>query len=146
MIVNKLVKSMLALFGATSLVLSMVAVAGTIEDQIAERIAPAGEVCIEGEECAVAAAAAPAAASGPRSGEDVYGTACLACHGTGAGGAPMLGNVDQWAPRIAKGLDILYSGGINGLPGTMMMAKGGCASCSDDEVKAAVDHMVNGSQ
>ena len=70
----------------------------------------------------------------------------IACHGAGIGGAPILGDAAGWADRIAKGNDALYDGGINGIPGTGMIAKGGCMNCSDDEVKAAVDYMVENSQ
>ncbi|WP_212722273.1 hypothetical protein [Zooshikella ganghwensis] len=39
-----------------------------LNDEIAERIKPVGEVCLEGEECAKAAAAPVAVNDGPRSG------------------------------------------------------------------------------
>ncbi len=92
------------------------------------------------------ASAAASASSGPRSGEDVYNAACMACHSTGAGGAPKLGDIAAWADRIAKGTDALHSSGVNGVAGTGMIAKGGCMNCSDEEVIAAVDFMVAGSQ
>ncbi len=112
--------------------------------EVEARIKPVGEVCLQGDaECG---GAAVAVASGPRSGEDVFNAACMACHATGAGGAPMVGDVAAWADRIAKGNDVLYDAGINGIAGTGMIAKGGCMNCSDDEIKAAVDYMVAGSQ
>ena len=113
--------------------------------EIEQRIKPAGESCLVGDNSCGGAAVA-AASSGPRSGEDVYNAACMACHSTGAAGAPKYGDVAGWADRIAKGNDVLYASGINGLPGTGMMAKGGCMNCSDEEVNAAVDYMVVGSQ
>jgi len=79
-------------------------------------------------------------------GEAVYNQACMACHSTGAAGAPMVGNVDQWSARIAKGVDALHQSGINGVAGTTMMAKGGRADLSDQQVMAAVDYMVENSQ
>ena len=112
---------------------------------IEERINPVGEVCMQGDNSCGGAAAA-VASSGPRSGEEVYNAACMACHNTGAAGAPKLGDAVAWADRIAKGNDVLYSSGINGIAGTGMMAKGGCMNCSDEEVSAAVDYMVAGSQ
>ena len=112
--------------------------------EIEERIAPVGEVCLQGDSSC--GGAAVAASSGPRSGEDVYTSACMACHTTGAGGAPMLGDVAAWADRIAKGNDALYASGVDGVPGTGMIAKGGCMNCSDEEIHAAVDYMVAGSQ
>jgi cytochrome c5 len=112
---------------------------------IEERIRPVGESCMEGDSsCAVASVAA--ASSGPRSGEEVYNTACMACHSTGAGGAPIVGDATAWADRIAKGPDALYNSGVNGVPGTGMMAKGGCVNCTEEETQAAVDYMVAGSQ
>lgn len=116
--------------------------ASDLTEALQERIKPVGEVCMEGSECA----AAPVAAGGgePRSGADVYTTKCAACHGTGAAGAPKFGAAGDWAPRVGKGLDTLYSNAINGFNG--MPAKGLCMDCSEDEIKAAVDHMVEGSK
>ena len=113
--------------------------------EVEERIKPVGEVCLHGDS-SCGGAAATAASSGPRSGEDVYNAACMACHATGAGGAPLLGDAVAWADRIAKGNEALYSSGINGVPGTGMIAKGGCMNCSDEEIQGAVDYMVAGSQ
>ncbi len=112
--------------------------------EIEERIAPVGEVCLQGDtSCGGPATSASAA---PRSGEEVYNAACMACHSTGAGGAPKLGDVAAWVDRIAKGKDVLHESGINGVAGTGMIAKGGCMSCSDQEIMAAVDYMVDNSQ
>jgi cytochrome c5 len=115
---------------------------GTAPDPIKERIAPVGKSCMSGEPCA-AAPAAPASA-GPKSGKDLYSTVCTTCHGTGVLNAPKFGNAGDWAPRIAKGLDTLYThaiGGFNSMP-----PKGTCAACSDDEIKGAVKYMVDGSK
>lgn len=112
--------------------------------EIEARIKPAGQVCLQGDNtCGMAVAAV---SSGPRSGEAVYNASCMACHSTGAAGAPIYGDVAAWSPRIAKGMDVLHTAGIKGLAGTGMIAKGGCSSCSDAEVIAAVDYMVNGSK
>lgn len=111
---------------------------------IEQRIKPVGESCLVGDSSCGGSAAA--ASSGPRSGEEVYNSACMACHATGAAGAPVYGNVEAWAERIAKGTDTLHSSGLNGVAGTGMIAKGGCMNCSDEEVIAAVDYMVAGSQ
>ena len=71
--------------------------------QIEERIAPAGQHCMVGDSSCGGATAA--ASSGPRGGEEVYNAACVACHSTGAAGAPKYGDVAAWADRIAKGID-----------------------------------------
>lgn len=51
-----------------------------------------------------------------------------------------IGDADAWAPRIEKGMDKVYANAINGF--NMMPARGGNAGLSDDDVKAAVDHMI----
>jgi cytochrome c5 len=108
--------------------------------EIEQRIKPVGESCLAGDSSCGGAVAA--ASSGPRSGQEVYDAACMACHTTGAAGAPKLGDAAAWADRVAGGIDALYDVGINGLAGTGMIAKGGCVDCSDEEVKAAVDYML----
>jgi cytochrome c5 len=148
---NRFVSSFLALIlaGATCLVVGGAWAVDLTDAQraaIEERIKPAGQSCLEGDSACGGAAVATAAASGPRSGEEVYNSACMACHGTGAGGAPKVGDTVVWADRIAKGMDVLYESGVNGIPGTAMMVKGGCMDCSDEEFNAAVDYMVAGSQ
>ena len=119
--------------------------------EIAARIAPACSVCVQGESCGgMPAGAAGAGGAGDTvaavDGEGTYNSACMACHMTGAGGAPVVGNVDAWAPRIAKGTDALHSSGLNGVAGTTMLAKGGRADLSDQEVIDAVAYMVEQSQ
>ncbi len=107
------------------------------EEAIAERIAPVGSVYLEGE-APVETAAAP---TGPRTGDAVYNTYCMACHATGAAGAPKAGDKAAWEPRIAQGEDVLLTHALNGFNG--MPARGTCMDCSDDEIKAAIDHMLS---
>ncbi len=106
-------------------------------DAIAERIKPVGDVYLAGSEPVVAAIP-----SGPRDGATIYGTFCTACHATGVSGAPISGSADDWSPRIAQGRDILNNHAINGF--NAMPAKGACMDCSDDEIIAAIDHMIEG--
>ena len=72
----------------------------------------------------------------------------MACHAAGIAGAPRVGDVAGWADRVAQGADTLYAHAIQGFQGNagMMPPKGGNMALSDDEVKAAVDHMVAQSQ
>lgn len=94
---------------------------------------------------AIPVAAAPGAATAkPAGGEGVYNTACTACHGAGIAGAPKSGDKVAWAPRIAQGKPKLYEHAIKGFQGKggVMPAKGGNATLSDDDVKAAVDYMI----
>ncbi len=134
------------------------------EQAVLERIKPIGSVAVAETKPAPAAegekkesapaqevkqeeAAAPAetkAASASRSGEDIFNTACTACHSTGAAGAPKLGDKEAWAPRIAAGMDALMDSAIHGK--NAMPPRGSCADCSDEELKHAVEYMVSKSQ
>lgn len=90
------------------------------------------------------AAPVPAAAgAGDAAGKTLYDTTCVACHGAGVAGAPKFGDKAAWAPRIAEGLDTLYSHAINGFQGKsgVMPPKGG-SSAPDEDVKAAVRYMT----
>lgn len=77
-------------------------------------------------------------------GEAIYNQACMACHMTGAAGAPIKGDSEAWEPRIEKGIDTLYDHSINGF--NAMPPKGGNMSLSDEEVQAAVDFMVKAAE
>jgi cytochrome c5 len=106
-----------------------------------------------------AAPPAPAASPGPTitapptspaipaksDGKKVFDTACTACHGAGIAGAPKFGDKAAWAPRIAQGINLLDTHALQGFQGKagVMPPKGGYASLSDADVKAAVDYMVS---
>ncbi len=85
--------------------------------------------------------AAPAASSAARSGEEVYQSACVACHAAGVAGAPVTGDQAAWQARFDA------EGGIDGMLAISkagkgaMPAMGTCASCSDDELVAAIKFM-----
>lgn len=91
-----------------------------------------------------ATVAAPAAGNAAV-GEAIYKKTCFLCHGTGAGGAPLLADSAEWAPRVAQGNEVLYQHAIAGFTGTkgMMPPKGANMALSDDEVKATVDYMLS---
>ena len=93
---------------------------------------------------AVKIAPMPVASMPVIDGEKVYNSVCVACHSTGAAGAPIVGKKDQWTARIAKGEEVLFNSAKNGL--NAMPAKGTCVACSDADLKAAVDFMVSKSQ
>ena len=71
---------------------------------------------------------------------------CAGCHATGAAGAPKLGDKAAWKARIAKGMSSMNANAIKGMPGTAMMAKGGRANLTDDQVKSIVKYMVGASK
>ncbi len=142
---TKSLKSLVILLAAA---LSVAAFAKTEEQReaIIERIKPHGSVCVAGDTSCGAMTAVATSSGGVRSGEAVYNAACMACHSTGAGGAPKLGDVVAWTNRISKGREVLHDSGLNGVAGTGMIARGGCMNCADEEIIAAVDYMVDSSQ
>jgi len=76
-------------------------------------------------------------------GKAVYEKTCKLCHGGGIAGAPVAGNATAWHDRIAQGKEVLYEHAINGFRGKgLMPAKGGNKKLTDDEVKAAVDYLL----
>jgi len=80
-------------------------------------------------------------------GEAVYKKTCKMCHARGMAGAPKLGDAAEWKKRTAQGMDTLYTHAIKGFKGKgMMPPKGGNPKLSDDEVKAAVDYMLEHSK
>ena len=87
------------------------------------------------------AATATASAGGAGEGKAVYDETCHVCHATGLAGSPKFGDKAAWAPRIATGMDKLYNAALHGL--NAMPPKGGNASLTDAQVKAAVDYMVS---
>jgi cytochrome c5 len=136
-----LIKKILVAQTAVLALWAMSAQAAT-DEAIAERLKPVGSVCIQGEECAAAGAGAAVAAGGAaRSGSDVYGKFCTACHGSGLLNAPKTGDTATWSARAdaAGGLDGLLKHAISGI--NAMPPKGTCGDCSDDELKAAIQHM-----
>ncbi|HUO82038.1 MAG TPA: c-type cytochrome [Gammaproteobacteria bacterium] len=125
-----------------------------VRAQLAQRIEPVGRVALAGEEPpgpeqsapTVVAQAEPAEAA--MTGPQVYNSACLACHASGAAGAPMMGDKAVWEPRLAKGMEVLVKHAIEGFQGEtgFMPPKGGRTDLSDEEVTAAAEYMVEQSR
>lgn len=113
-----------------------------VADDVNARTAKVGTLCMAGDECA-AAPVAPAPA-GPRSGQQVFDGFCHTCHKTGLMNAPKLGSAADWAPRVSKGIATLIDHSINGF--NQMPAKGMCANCSNEELEAAVNYMLDNSK
>jgi cytochrome c5 len=76
-----------------------------------------------------------------QSGQAVYTAVCAACHGSGAAGAPKLGDAGAWAARIKQGYDMLVQHAVQGI--RLMPAKGGNPDLDDIEVARAVVYMSN---
>ncbi len=78
-----------------------------------------------------------------------FSAGCFACHSpatAAAVGAPGIGDKAAWAPRIAKGMDVLYAVSINGSATNPLMLPRGGTQFSDDQLKAIVDYMVSQSK
>ncbi len=119
--------------------------------ELDKRLSPIGQVATDAPvaasvatQVAVQVAMAPAAAPAKVDGKAIYEQGCIACHGAGIAGAPKFGDKAAWAPRIKQGIAVLHDHSLKGYTGKagMMPPKGGRMDFSDDQVKAAVDHMV----
>ena len=119
-------------------VIGFAAQAQMTDEEIAERIKPHGKVHVAG-----AAAETASAGGGARSGEDIYNQACVACHAAGVLGAPKLQVAADWQPRLdEKGFDTVWQNAINGI--NAMPPMGTCSSCSEDDIKLAIEYMIEG--
>lgn len=115
------------------------------QEQVAGNIKPIGGVAMDGDEIADAGEVATVEpVAEVLSGPQVYNQACLACHGAGVGGAPVIGNAEAWSGRIAQGRETLTDHVINGYtgPAGYMPPKGGRVDLSDDEIIAAMNYMM----
>ena len=114
----------------------------TTQDDLAKRLEPVGQVCIQGKEClGMDVAATAGGGGGAKSPDDVIGKHCNACHGTGLLGSPKIGDAADWGKRAKEqgGIDGLLAKAITGI--NAMPPKGTCADCSDDELKGAIKKM-----
>lgn len=78
-----------------------------------------------------------------RDGAEIYASYCVNCHAGGTGGAPRVGEKFRlyWSHEIEEeGFDIIVQEAINGV--NAMPPRGGCADCSDEEIRNAVIHML----
>ena len=77
--------------------------------------------------------------------EQKYMASCFACHMTGAAGAPKVGAgmFAEWEPRLEKGIDAVVLNAINGI--NTMPAKGLCFDCTDEDLRAVVEYMIDSS-
>jgi len=95
---------------------------------VTERIRPVGSLQIAGPRVAL-------------SGEQVYEQVCKTCHGAGLAGAPKFGDKAAWENVLKQGEKVVFAHAIEGFKG--MPPKGGNPEIPNDEVHAAVVHMVN---
>lgn len=138
----KLIMSGLAALGVMAGTSSAFAQEEAARNAIAERLAPVGQLCLQGQDCGTASAPPAAASSGGDDidGGDIYSNVCAACHETGAAGAPIRGDEEAWAERTEQGFATLLDHSINGIGA--MPARGGNPNLSDEEIEAATLYTV----
>jgi cytochrome c5 len=119
---------------------ALIAQAAT-NDDIAKRLEPVGQVCVQGKECPGMEVTASAGGSAAKTPDDIIAKHCNACHGSGLLGAPKIGDTAAWKDRADHqgGLDGILAKAITGI--NAMPPKGTCADCSDDELKGAIKKM-----
>ena len=76
-----------------------------------------------------------------RSGREVVDSVCIACHGTGANGAPKIGDRKAWSNLASRGLTGLTDSALKGIRN--MPPHGGNMALTDTEIERAITYMVN---
>ena len=104
---------------------------------IEERTSPVGQVHVAPSAAEIEAAAASKVT---RTGESIYGSLCVACHGTGLANAPKAGDSATWATLMEVGMDALISSAKQGK--NVMPPMGNCADCTDEELKSTIEYMI----
>lgn len=125
-----------------------VAVADTVDD-IAMRLKPVVtlEDIRKGKPASMAAGGGSgtvaAADNASKTPEQLYQGACFACHGTGAAGAPKMGDAAAWGARTSKGLDALVSSAVNGIGA--MPPRGGSAY-DEAQIRSVIEYILDHSK
>lgn len=129
-----LIVGMVVLIGFAIVLAGMIGSKPVVEDEEAvnNRIAPVASVTLAPADSGVAA--------GDRSGEQLYQAACMACHDTGAAGAPKTGDKAAWSARLGQGLAGLLKSATNGK--NAMPPKGG-SDANETELARAIVFMAN---
>lgn len=109
------------------------------EDAIEQRMAPAGQVKIQGLDTSSVIKNTQA-----RTPKDIYDKNCKLCHASGLAGAPKFANKKDWEPRITQGLDALVKTAWEGI--RAMPPKGNCLDCSKEDIQNTVEYMINSVQ
>ena len=108
-----------------------------VENNTQEDISPVAQVAVANE------SVTKSGSENSISVDKIIKANCAMCHAGGLMGAPKIGDVALWAPRIAQGKEMLINNAIKGI--RMMPAKGGNSRLTDEEVAAAVISMANAS-
>lgn len=74
-----------------------------------------------------------------KSPQELYQSACLACHASGVAGAPKTGDGAAWSARMGDGIEALVTSAINGKGA--MPPKGG-STYSDDQLRVVIEYIL----
>jgi cytochrome c5 len=119
-------------------VIGFAALSGSLDEKkIIERIKPEGQVTIEG----LVAKPKSDLAVTVDVGQARYEEICGMCHNAGLADAPKLGDRAAWKPRIDQGIETMVKHAIHGLKA--MPPRGGCMTCTDEEIHKTVEYMVS---
>lgn len=125
-------------------------------EQVAKAAAPApvAPVAMAAPMVAAAAPAVTTQTAAPTSdapsaadlalGQKIYNQACMGCHASGVAGSPKFGDKVAWAKYLSHGVDVSTAAVIKGVG--VMPARGGLASASDADLRAAVQYIYSNLQ
>jgi cytochrome c5 len=127
----------------------MAGVSNTIED-IAMRLKPVvtlddirNSTASQGGSGGDAMVASAAGDNASKTPDQLYQGACLACHTTGAAGAPKIGEAAAWSGRLGKGVDGLVASAISGIGA--MPPRGG-SQYDDEQIRSVVEYILDNSK
>jgi cytochrome c5 len=85
---------------------------------------------------------AESSASPQADGKATYEQYCSMCHASGLAGAPKFQNAEEWNSRLkTHGIDGLVHHSMEGVNG-VMPPKGSCMSCTEQQLKDAIEYML----
>lgn len=108
---------------------------------VAITLALLGAACGPGNDDATNAGRALQIDESPMSGKQAYEQVCASCHESGANGAPVTSNPDQWVGRSQNWQAVLMEHANKGF--LEMPPKGGQAGLSDWVIDSAVEYMLS---
>ncbi|ADJ28657.1 c-type cytochrome [Nitrosococcus watsonii] len=74
-------------------------------------------------------------------GKTIVKNSCAACHTGNLPGAPVIGNAEDWTPRLTQGVEILTQHATQGYKA--MPPKGGNPNLSDEDIAAAIAYFIS---
>ncbi len=109
--------------------------------QIEQRIKPVGQVRLKEQPSSIAVPEKKEELAVTEPGKATFERYCAVCHRVGLAGAPKIGDIDDWKPRLAaNNLEQLTASAIKGK--NAMPPKGTCIDCSETDIKNAIQYML----